>query len=286
MFSEVFEAQLKLLLQVLPQLPLDGPLALKGGTALNLFVHDLPRLSVDLDLTYLPLEGRDLALAGIDTELNMIQVRLKAQGFEVQGLPLRGTSSLIKLNVRSPQGGVTVKLEVSPVLRGTIFAPVVREVLPRVQDSYGYVRTLVVSIPDLYAGKMMAALDRQHPRDLFDLLEIRAAGSVNREWVQAFLVYLISHDRPIAEVLNPNLRDITADYHSHFVGMTLQPVSLEQLLEARSWLIAQLPLWLLEQDRAFLRAFKAKKPDWSLLGVPHAPELPAVRWKKQNLERG
>lgn len=294
MFSEVFEAQLRVLMGVLPELREGGPLALKGGTALNLFVHDLPRLSVDLDLTYLPLNGREKALNEIDAELKAIRGRLERRGYAVQGVPLRGTAGLVKLNVRSQAGvtlqgvtvqGVTVKLEVSPVLRGTVFAPALLEVRPAVQERYGYARTPVVSLHDLYAGKLMAALDRQHPRDLFDVLEIRSRGPVSRETVQALLVYLISHDRPLAEVLLPHLRDLDSDYHNHFMGMTVQPTPLENLLEVRSWLVAQLPLWLTARDRAFLRSFKRREPDWTLLEVAHAAELPAVRWKMHNLSQ-
>jgi hypothetical protein len=59
MASEVFEAQVALLVRVLPHVATETCFALKGGTAINLFVRDLPRLSVDIDLVYLPIENRE-----------------------------------------------------------------------------------------------------------------------------------------------------------------------------------------------------------------------------------
>lgn len=57
MISEPYRAQMDLLLQVLPLVAKEESFALKGGTAINLFVRDMPRLSVDIDLTWLPFDG-------------------------------------------------------------------------------------------------------------------------------------------------------------------------------------------------------------------------------------
>ena len=64
-FQEVYKNQVALLLEVLPVLNDFKCFALKGGTAINLFIHDMPRLSVDIDLTYLPIESRDIFLQNI-----------------------------------------------------------------------------------------------------------------------------------------------------------------------------------------------------------------------------
>jgi hypothetical protein len=68
-FQDVYKNQVALLLEVLPVLNDFKCFALKGGTAINLFIHDMPRLSVDIDLTYLPIESRDVFLPNIEVEL-------------------------------------------------------------------------------------------------------------------------------------------------------------------------------------------------------------------------
>ena len=64
--------QVRLLLSVLPDMAREPVFALKGGTAINLFYRDMPRLSVDIDLTYLPVADRQSSLEGIDDALDRI----------------------------------------------------------------------------------------------------------------------------------------------------------------------------------------------------------------------
>lgn len=181
------------------------------------------------------------------------------------------------------RGRVQIKIEVTPVLRGCVFAPEVRAVSPRVEETFGLVEAPVVSFEDLYAGKIVPALDRQHPRDLFDVRELLANEGIGGELRQAFLVYLISHDRPIGEVLVPRRKDIARAFAQGFDGMTDDPVALDDLLAARETLIETMAGGMPEAHRRFLLGFKAGDPDWELLGVPGAPDLPAVRWKRENL---
>jgi len=67
--------------------------------------------------------------------------------------------------------------------------------------------------------------------------------------------------------------------------MTAEPVALDELLKARDALIAEISGKMPEAHRKFLVGFKSGKPDWSLLGVPGAAELPAVKWKQVNLDK-
>lgn len=73
MISPDYKAQVRLLLMVLPYVAEEAVFALKGGTAINLFHRDFPRLSVDIDLTYLPTEHRKTALQGIANGLSRIK---------------------------------------------------------------------------------------------------------------------------------------------------------------------------------------------------------------------
>ena len=102
---------------------------------------------------------------------------------------------------------------------------------------------------------------------------------------QAFIVYLLSHDRPMSEVLKPTLKNIEAAFTHGFSGMTRDPVELADLLAARAALIKSIVGDMPAAHRKFLISFERGEPDWDLLGLPNAAELPAVRWRQQNLDK-
>lgn len=283
--SETYRAQVQLLVDVMPMVAAETDFALKGGTAINLFVRDMPRLSVDIDLTYLPVAPRPESLAAIDIAMKRLAAAIRDRLRQARVIEVMNPREQIvtKLTVQRP--GAQIKIEVTPVLRGCVFAPEVRAVMPRVEDEFGFAEMPVVSFADLYAGKIVAALDRQHPRDLFDVRELLAHEGISDELRQAFLIYLISHDRPISEVIVPRRKDIAREFAQGFEGMTDEPVALDDLLAAREELIATMAGGMPEAHRRFLLGFKAGEPDWALLGVPGAADLPAVRWKQMNLDK-
>lgn len=280
-----FSDQVRLLVALLPHVARQHCFALKGGTALNLFIRDLPRLSVDIDLAYLPVEDRPTSLTAIDHALKGLgrDIEERVPGAAVQGLVLSGTATWFKLVVE--RGGVRVKIEVTPVLRGSVYPPDVREPAPRAQAEFGYAQIQVLSFEDLYAGKLCAALDRQHPRDLFDVRLLLAAEGITARLKNAFLVYLLSHNRPIADLVSPTYKDIEALYEGEFSGMTVEPVALEALYEAREQLVAAIKQMLTDDDRQFLLAVKRGDADWSTFAIPEAQHFPAVQWKLHNLSR-
>jgi hypothetical protein len=156
---------------------------------------------------------------------------------------------------------------------------------PRTADLFGVEFELpILTKNELYAGKLVAALDRQHPRDLFDVWQLYESGGLTDGMTECFVVYLAGHNRPIHEVLFSRDKDMTAEYDSSFVGMTETPCSLATLLETRARLKQELPTRLTESHREFLVGLARAQPDWSLLQCPHAAELPALRWKLRNLE--
>lgn len=284
-FLDTYRKQVALLIRTIPFVAKETALALKGGTAINLFVRDMPRLSVDIDLTYLPVEDRTTSLAAIDAAMLRIAERIKAGIPGAKVNPSRSADEKIvtKLIVRA--GGVQIKIEITPVLRGTVYDPVVTPVVPTVEDEFGFAEMQVVSFADLYAGKIVAALDRQHPRDLFDARDLLAHEGVNDELRRAFLVYLISHNRPMAEVLAPSRKPLAEEFARGFVGMTQEPVALAELETAREAIITAMIAEMPSSHRHFLVSFKRGEPDWELLGVPEAKHLPAVVWKQRNLDR-
>lgn len=209
MTSERYIDQVALLLRAIPQIAPEADFALKGGTAINLFVRDLPRLSVDIDLVYLPVADREASLRAVSDGLDRIAERLEARGLKVERHLLADGKRLI---VHS--GGAAIKIEVSPVLRGTVYPPETRTVAAAVEDRFGFAEMQVVSLPDLYAGKIAAALDRQHPRDLFDIHHLLAHGGIDEPLFRAFLIYLVSHPAPSTNSSPPTVstspRNMTA----------------------------------------------------------------------------
>jgi hypothetical protein len=282
-FDDAYRRQVGLLVRTLPHVAAEGCFALKGGTAINLFIRDLPRLSVDIDLTYVPVAPREDSLAAIHAALTRISGRIRSAipGARISLSPTQGAAT--KLIVRAD--GVQIKIEVTPVLRGCVFEPEVRAVSPAVEDAFGFAEIAVVSFADLYAGKIVAALDRQHPRDLFDIRNLLANEGIDDALRQAFIVYLISHDRPMSEVLAPARKDFTEEFLRGFEGMTEQPVTLAELAAAREALIEEIVGGMPDAHRRFLISFEEGEPNWGLVGVLAAADLPAVRWRQQNLDK-
>ena len=283
--SDLYRRQAELLVKTIPFVARETCFALKGGTAINLFVRDMPRLSVDLDLTYLPIADRVSSLREIDAAMRRIAdaIGRGIPGARVNTGVVAAENCVNRLIVSA--GGVQIKIEVTPVMRGCVNEPAVKPVSARVEDEFGYAEIQVVSFPDLYAGKIVAALDRQHPRDLFDVRDLLANEGIGEGLRKAFIVYLLSHNRPMAEVLAPARLDIAAEFARGFEGMTEASVTLDELLRAREALIADIMGGMPENHRHFLMSVKRGEPSWRLLGVPGAEALPAVRWRLENLAK-
>ena len=169
--------------------------------------------------------------------------------------------------------------------RGCVHEPESRRVSPRVEEGYGFAENQIASFADLYAGKIVAALDRQHPRDLFDVRDLLANEGIDGTLRTAFVVYILGHDRPMNEVLAPTRKDIVQEFETGFSGMMEVPVTLDHLVDAREQLIADIVGNMPGAHKDLLVSFVAGAPDWSLIDVPHAAELPAVRWRQVNLDK-
>jgi predicted nucleotidyltransferase component of viral defense system len=277
-----YSKQVQLLVQVLPFLSKHPCFALKGGTAINLFVRNMPRLSVDIDLAFLPIADRNTSLSQIHQAMQNICDDLEQQAdYHVSTSLLEESKTIIRLVVGN--GSSRIKIEVSPVLRGSVHQPVVRTVTPVVERQFGYAEAQILDFNDLYAGKLCAALDRQHPRDLYDVKLLFDNEGISEALKNTFLVYLISHPRPIVELLAPNRQPLDGLFQKELSGMTLEPVTLDALNDVREQLILELHARLTDQDRAFLLAVKQGEPDWANFYYPEAQHLPAVRWKLHNI---
>jgi hypothetical protein len=157
---------------------------------------------------------------------------------------------------------------------------------PSVEREFGFAEMQVLDHADLYAGKMAAALSRQHPRDLFDMGRLLDRTGIEERLWRTFLVYLTCSPKPAAELLAPNEPvEFGRMFERHFNGMTSTPTTAGELLEIRERLLARIAELLDEPSQAFLWSVEQEAPDFDLIGLPQASELPAVRHKLRNMEK-
>ncbi|AQZ50865.1 nucleotidyl transferase AbiEii/AbiGii toxin family protein [Martelella mediterranea] len=282
-FRDQYQAQVRLLMRLIPIVAREACFALKGGTAINLFVRNLPRLSVDIDLMYLPVNDRPEALADIDAAMKRIRAAALAELPGARVTENVHDDAILRLLVMAE--GTQVKIEVSPVLRGVVHEPSTIPVTEAVEEAFGFAETSVVSFEDLFAGKLVAALDRQHPRDLFDVRGLLAHEGLSDDLREAFIVYLLSHNRPMGEVLSGRVKDLANEYRNGFEGMTEEVVAIDELIETQHEMIEVLIGGMPDHHREFLIGFERGEPDWSFLKIGHVAELPAIRWRQRNLDK-
>ena len=275
-----------LLLDAMPSVFAQKCFAMKGGTAINLFCRDMPRLSVDIDLVFIDPEvaGRSEALSAIEGSLRTVAEELKRKLRVRVQRTSSGSEQETKLYVS--RGDTRIKIEVNHVFRGSVYPIVEGNLTPMAEDMFEREVAVPMLDPDeLYASKLVAALDRQHPRDLFDVMLLNENGGITPRMRRAFVVYLAGHNRPMHELLPPQVHDMNDAYEKEFVGMATRDVGIDELEETRERLFAELPLSLDEAERKFLHSVHRLDPEWDLVGVQGIENLPALRWKLLNLER-
>lgn len=286
MKGTIFYKQAELLLRILPLIYKEDVFALKGGTAINFFVMDLPRLSVDIDLTYLPVNDRDFTLNEIRRVLLRIsdEIKKRLTGTGVIPKKIHGTEFVRGLIIE--REGVTVKIEPNLVLRGSVYPPEIKMLSKKAQELFELsLQSRILSPYELYAGKICAALDRQHPRDLFDIHLLLKGEGLKPEIRRAFIVYLVSHPRPMVEILSPQLKDIRDIFEKEFKGMIAEHITFEALETTRKELVAIFREELTPDERRFIVSMKQGQPFWDLLELKGIKDLPAVKWKLLNISK-
>jgi hypothetical protein len=165
-----------------------------------------------------------------------------------------------------------------------VYPPEIKTLSKKAQDLFELsVQCRLLAMDELYAGKICAALDRQHPRDLFDVHFLVKNEGLTAEIRRAFIVYLISHPRPMIEILSPQQKDLRDIFEKGFKGMIAEDVSLEDLQTARDDLVAMLQRELTSEERTFIVSVKEGHPKWDLLTLKGIENLPAVKWKLLNI---
>lgn len=285
MILPVYRAQVDLLLQVLPYVAKEEVFALKGGTAINLFIREMPRLSVDIDLTYLPLDSRTEALKNIEEGLGRIKADIEKNvpGITINTVPLNGGTD-VKLNCQGQ--GAQIKIEANTITRGNVFPTELMQVVDSVQDEFDKFAAInVVSFAELYGGKICAAVDRQHPRDIFDVkLLLDNEGFTDEIW-QGFMIGMISHYKPISELISPILKNQKSAFDNQFSGMTSVDFSYEDYETTRATLIETIQKRIIDNDKKFLLSFEMGEPNWDLFPHKVLKDLPAIKWKLLNIEK-
>jgi predicted nucleotidyltransferase component of viral defense system len=284
MRDTVFFKQAELLLRILPLIHKEEIFALKGGTALNFFVRDLPRLSVDTDLACLPVTERDFALDDMNHALIRIskEIERRIPWSRITLKNIHGTKTLKGMVVS--QEGATVKIETNLVLRGSVYSPEIKTLSKKAQELFELsVQSRTLSMEELYAGKICAALDRQHPRDLFDAHFLFKNEGLTFKIRRAFIVYLISHPRPMIEILNPQPKDMIGVFEKEFKEMTYKNVTYYDLDRTREKLVSVLRNELTTEERRFIVSVKEGHPRWELFALKGIENLPAIKWKLLNI---
>ena len=279
-----YAEQVRLLLGVLPDIAAEEAFALKGGTAINLFYRDMPRLSIDIDLAYLPVTDRETALNDIDMTLGRITETIANRNPRAQVRRIAGGGDS-DTRILISTGQAQVKIETSVVTRGTVYPPTTMMVSDVVAEHFGFAEMNILAFEDLYGGKLHAALDRQHPRDLFDVMILYENEGLTEDLFRVFMVYVASSNRPMHELLTPPARFKEELYDGEFVGMTREAVTKEALIATQTRLYADIREHLPGDTADFLLSLHDAEPDFGLIGIPEAATLPAIRWKLVNLEK-
>ena len=277
--ESIYIRQTELLLRVLPYIHEMGVFALHGGTAINLFHDEMPRLSVDIDLTYLPIEDRETDLKAIKANLEEIATELRRV---VPGIQVTNPNRIMgEYKLFCNLKGVQIKIEVNTINRGVIADVENRRLCKRAQEKFDqFFEMRTVPKNQLYGGKIIAALDRQHPRDIFDTMRLLDKESLDEEIIRGFLFCLLSSSKPMHEILAPVFKDQQSAMNTQFKGMTDVDFTYSVYELQRNRLLDALLKSLNGQHLHFLRSVAENKPDW-IFG--DWSNFPGISWKLKNL---
>ena len=266
-----------LLIRIMPSVYKIKEFAVHGGTAINLFHRNLLRYSVDIDVTYIPIEDRQQSLASINQKLLEVKKNIEKT---IPGVVVKHKPDVWKL--LCTLGDATVKIEVNATKRGIIGDVVELPLCEKARNEFSMgCKARTVSFSQLYGGKITAALSRQHPRDLFDCkyMELQSFDDVKN----GFMLCLLGSDKPIIESLQPHDIDQTEALENQFQGMTETPFGYEDYLESRTALLSLVNGGLTITDKEFLLSFEQGDPDWQKCCAGDLSQYPSVQWKLLNI---
>ena len=275
--NEIYRRQVALLIRVMPLVFRIKDFAVHGGTALNLFHRNLNRYSVDIDITYIPIADRETSLKAINTQLATLKNSIEKA---IPGIRVVHKKDVWKLLCTNE--GTTIKIEVNGTKRGLIGDAAKIQLCEKARGEFGMTcYANIVSWAQLFGGKIVAALSRQHPRDLFDCKGITEVDFADVK--PGFMLCLLGSDKPIVESLAPNLINQIDALENQFKGMTDEPFMYEDYETSRNNLVKVVNQSLDENDKNFLISFEEGAPNWSKCCAGDLSQYPSVRWKLKNI---
>jgi len=204
---------------------LKGKLVLKGGTALNLFVFDVPRLSVDIDLNYVGAEDRENMLVERSKIDKAIQAVFSREGFAVRRRSDEHAGCKWSLRFESAAGGPgNLEVDVNFMFRIPLWQPTIMS--SRAIGAWRATDIEVMDIHELAAGKLAALLSRKQARDLFDAHQLLQLKELHNNRLRvAFVVYGAMNRKDWRSVSAGNL-DFDADELEHHLVPLLRMETL------------------------------------------------------------
>ena len=276
--NETYKKQVALLIRIMPLVYKISDFAVHGGTAINLFVKNMPRYSVDVDITYLPLKNREESLKDINNHLIALKQLIEKA---IPGIRVIHKPSIWKL--MCTHGDAMVKIEVNGIKWGIVGEVDDRELFDKAKEEFKMSCVArIVPFSLLYGGKIAAALGRQHPRDLFDYkyMEIESFTDVKN----GLIFYLLGSDKPLIESLQPNPIDQKQALENQFKGMSDVPFEYADFEATRTDLIEKINQNLTNIDREFMLSFETGNPDWEKCCAGDLSSFPAIQWKLKNIQ--
>ncbi len=168
---------------------LTGKLVLKGGSALNLFIFDLPRLSVDIDLNYVGAIEREAMLEERPKVDHAVQAVFSREGFAVRKIPEDHAGGKYRLNYQSFAGqSGNLEVDLNFMFREPLFE--LQTLDSRPLGAFVANHIPVLDVHELAAGKLAALFARRQARDIFDAHQILCNTDLNQDRLRTgFIVY-------------------------------------------------------------------------------------------------
>ncbi len=278
---------------------LKGKLVLKGGTALNLFIFNIPRLSIDIDLNYVGTEDRAAMLIERPKLEQAVQAVFSREEFAVRRMPEEHAGGKWSLRFPSAYGrSGNLDVDINFMFRVPLWP--VKEIDSRQLGDWQAKSQPVLDIHEIAAGKIAALLSRRQVRDLFDchrILQINnldldrfriafvAYGAMNRkDWRTVSIDDVNFEPEEFSRQLIPTLRINEQEKQKY-----LSEYGSKLVAECRQMLTAILPFTEAELDFLDLLLDKGEIAPGLLTDDPSLQDRirrhPLLAWKAVNVRR-
>ena len=265
---------------------------LKGGTAINLFYLPMPRLSVDIDLNYVGALPRETMLAERPRVMVDLEGVFRAQGYQIEKEE-QYAALLYTLRYTNSAGNPDViRAEVNFLLRVSLYGEEVRQAVTIDEDLR--VHSRILTLEELFAGKLKALLERRAPRDLYDTYQLLTAGIPfdDSRLRVATLLLLATIPEDVRTYTADRLDVITSREIREDLWPALRRnvrIQQEALVAVVRPIVASLLRWTPEERELFENVMGGKyRPELRCqdpLTAARIREHPAIRWRLEAIRR-